>query len=155
MFLTVGSDLTRGRVYRSAGTLRAALMVTAGVPVFIVLGLVKGGLVVGLVIAGLLAILAWRFWHWGIRASADEVRVVTLFVTRTVRWDEIDHFYVGKFSSYPFAAYVLLRDGRKLVSAGISTSQPATEGHRRQVQGPVDDLNARLAEWRATHALRS
>jgi hypothetical protein len=135
-------------MYRSAGTLRAAILATAVPPAFIVLGLVKGGLIVAFVLAGLLAVLAWRIWHWGIRVRADGVQVVTLLVTRTVRWDEIEKFYVGKFSSYPFAAYVLLRDGRKLVSAGISTSQPGTEGHRRQVQGPVDELNAMLADWR-------
>jgi hypothetical protein len=141
------------RVYRSAGTLRTAILVTAGVPVFTVIAFeVRGGLVVGLVLAALLALFAWRCWQWGISASANEVRVVTLFVTRTVRWDEIESFYVAPLSNYPFAAYVLLRDGRKLVSAGISTARPDTDGHRRQVQGPVDELNAMLKQWREAHA---
>jgi len=150
--MNLHATLGRGRrVYRSPGTLRAALLVTLAVPVFIVLAfVVKGGAVVGLVLVALLAIFAWRCWQWGISVSAHGVRVVQLFVTRTFQWDEIENFYVAPLSNYPFAAYVSLRNGRKMPSAGISTAQPASDAHRRQVQGPVDELNAMLAEWRKT-----
>ena len=139
----------RRHVYRSPGTLRAALINTLAVPVFMGLGLVNG-VVISFVLAGLLAVFAWRCWQWGISASIDDVRVGQFLVTRTVRWEEIEKFYVAPLLNSPSAAYVLLRDGRTLPTAGISAARPATDARRRRVQDPVDELNAMLAERRAT-----
>jgi hypothetical protein len=138
-------------MYRSAGTLRAALATTVAVPVFAVLGLVQGDVAVGFVLAGLLAIMAWRNWQWGISASADDVRVGQFFVTRTVRWEEIEAFYVAPLMNSPAAGWVRLNDGRELPTFGISTARPLTDRRRTQVQVPVDELNATLAGWRKAH----
>jgi hypothetical protein len=139
------------RVYRSPGTLRAALMASAAVPILVVLAFViRHGGPVCTVFAGVFVIVAWRCWHWGISVSADGVRVAGLWATRSISWDEIDNFLVAPSFGYPFCAHVLLRDGRKLAALGISTAQPASEAHRRQVQGPVDELNRLLAERRGS-----
>lgn len=132
-------------MYRSAGTSRAALLATCAVPVLVVVALADAPVRVAcLVFAGLWVVLAWRFWSSGVVVSADRVQVVTVLATRSFRWDEIERFYVAPFMGYPFCAYLELKSGRSISAAAISTPQPASEQHRRQVQEQVDELNAQL-----------
>jgi len=84
----------------------------------------------------------------GIRVGSDGVKVVTAFLSRRVSWDEVDRFAVLPLGRFPYVGYVVLRDGRKFGTFGLSTSSRQTEANRLRVQRSVDDLNQVLAERR-------
>jgi hypothetical protein len=65
-----------------------------------------------------------------------------------VSWDEVDRFAVLPLGRFPYVGYVVLRDGRKFGTFGLSTSSRQTEANRLRVQRSVDDLNQVLAERR-------
>jgi hypothetical protein len=106
------------------------------------------GKIAALVGAVLLFLLAWRLWMAGIRVGSDGVKVVTVFLSRRVSWDEVDRFAVLPLGRFPYVGYVVLRDGRKFGTFGLSTSSRQTEANRLRVQRSVDDLNQVLAERR-------
>lgn len=94
--------------------------------------------------------MTWRAWVIGIHAGMNGVKVVGFVFTKRFRWDEIDHFAVLPLGGYPYVGHVVLTDGRRvgtfgLSSAGSPASDAQAEKYRLQVQGPVDELNQVLA----------
>jgi hypothetical protein len=141
----------RSGVYRSVATTWAGVGSLAGAAVFFALALTGGrGSVAAYVIGALLLVVAWRMWIAGFRVEADSVKVVTLFRSRRVSWSEIDHFAVMPLGTYPYVGYVVLRDGRKFGTFGLSASSRKAEANRLRVQRPVDALNQVLADRRAS-----
>jgi hypothetical protein len=117
--------------------------------VFLIVGFTGGrGQVAALVIAALLLALAWRMSMVGIQVGDGSVRVATLLLSRRVLWSDIDHFAVLPLGRFPYVGYVVLRDGRKFGTFGLSTSSCKTDQNRRQIQRPIDELNRVLANRR-------
>jgi hypothetical protein len=144
-----GAVFRRSHVYRSAGTRWAAVGSTGGAVVFLIVGLTGGrGQVAGMVIAALLLALAWRMSMVGIQVGDGGVRVVTLFLARRALWNDIDHFAVLPLGRFPYVGYVVMRDGRKFGTFGLSTSSRKTDQNRLQIQRPIDELNRVLANRR-------
>lgn len=135
------------RIYRTAGTVRAAIGATAAVPVLLLLGATTGGAnVVWFIFAPLVAVLAWRCWKLGIRTARDGVQIVGFFASRRVSWIQVERFAVEPLGSYPFVAHVVLRNGDHLPCLGLSSAaRPNPDKKRLLVQEPVDKLNQLLA----------
>jgi hypothetical protein len=90
----------------------------------------------------------------GIRAVADGVVVATFVGSRHFVWSEVDRFAVMPLGRYPYVGYVVLRDGRKFGTFGLSTSVRQNEDNRLRVQGPIDELNQILEQHRGSVATR-
>lgn len=137
------------RVFRSVATMRAAVLGTAIAIGCVVLAVVPGrAQIAGFVFAPLFLLMTWRVWNAGIHVESDGVKIVTVFLSRRVRWQDIDHFAVMPFGRYPYVGHVVLLDGRKLGTFGLATSSRRTEANRLRVQWPIDQLNRILAEQR-------
>lgn len=150
--MTPSGDGQDRRVYRSLATAWAAVGALVGAAVFFALALTGGrGSIAAYVVGGLLLLVAWRMWISGFRVGTDDVTVATLFRSRRVSWSEIDQFVVLPLGTYPYVGYVVLRDGRKFGTFGLSGSARKTESNRLRVQRPIDELNAELQTWRGTH----
>jgi hypothetical protein len=118
------------------------LGVTGGAALFLILGVASTrGRVAAVIIGGMLLVLAWRLWVAGIQVTGDGVKVGTLFLSRRVSWHDIDHFAALPLGRYPYVGCVVLRDGRKFGTFGLSTSAFETEANRLRVQRPIDELN--------------
>ncbi|MEA2210431.1 MAG: hypothetical protein QOF83_379 [Solirubrobacteraceae bacterium] len=133
--------------YRSASTAWSALAALASGLVFVVLAVVNSrGQAAALVVAGVMFLLTWRAWTAGIHIEEDGVRIVGVFVSRRVGWDDIDHFAVLPLSRYPYSAHVVLRNEHKLGTLGLATSPDPSEMSRLRIQQAVDELNRILSE---------
>jgi hypothetical protein len=144
-----------GHTYRSPGTLWAAVGGTTVAVVLLAIAAtgVRGW--VAVLVGGIaMLLLAWRMWMVGIRALADSVVVATFVGSRRFAWSEVDRFAVMPLGRYPYVGYVVLRDGRKFGTFGLSTSVRQNEKNRRRVQGPVDELNQVLEQHRGSPATR-
>jgi hypothetical protein len=120
-----------------------------GAVLFAVLAASGGrGNVVAAVVAGLLALLAWRMAMVGIRVRTDGVVIAATFLSRSVPWQDVDRFAVLPPGRFPYVGHVVLRNGGKLGTYGLSTSARRTESNRLRVQRPVDELNRILADRR-------
>jgi hypothetical protein len=130
--------------------LRGTLVAASTTALFILLAALPGrGHWAWLAAAALMALLTWSLRRMGICIEADGVRVIALFWSRSVRWEQIDRFVVAPAAGYPFIGHVLLRDGTDLWTFGLSAAGwPRTERRRLQVQRPVDELNRVLAQSR-------
>ena len=82
----------------------------------------------------------------GIRPGTGGVTVATLFLSRKVRWSDVSHFAVMPLGRYPYVGYVVLRDGRKFGTFGLSTNAGESETKRLHVQRPIDELNQNARE---------
>lgn len=99
--------------------------------------------------APLFLLMTWRIWVTGIHVEASGIKVVGFLLSRRFSWQEIDHFAVLPLGGYPYVGHVVLRSGRQVGTYGIGAPgrpQSKAEQFRRQVQGPVDELNQLLAE---------
>ena len=140
----VSSRHATRRVYRAGGTTWAAIGGTVGTLIFLLVAIfATKDTIAGAVVAAFLALMSWRMWNVGIQVGAQEVRVVTFFLTRRVPWSEIDRFAVMPLGRYPYVGYVIRRGGRKFPAFGLSTSSRARDG--ASVQRPIDELNTVLA----------
>lgn len=110
---------------------------------------------VGFVFAPLCLVLTWRFWIWGVHIEPNGPKVCGLVVTRHVAWADVDRFAVLPAGRYPYVGQ-LIRKGHQppIVILAISSSGGETEGARGRAQGPVDQLNEILTEWRQAHGPR-
>ena len=143
-----------GRTYRSPGTLWAAIGVTAGGLVFVAVAAASSsGRVAGAVIAAIALLVAWRIWVSGIRVDDRGVTIGTTLSSRRFAWSEVDRFTVMPLGRYPYVGYVVLRDGRKFGTFGLSSSVRRSEKNRLQVQGRIDELNRLLAGRRGVPAV--
>jgi hypothetical protein len=134
------------RIYRSVATLWAAILSAMGGVAGLVLGTsVSRGQFVLFAGGALLLLVGCRMSLVGIRAGTDSVTVATLFSSRKVPWSNVDHFAVMPLGRYPYVGYVVLRDGRKFGTFGLSTNAGESETKRLHVQRPVDELNQMLA----------
>jgi hypothetical protein len=89
----------------------------------------------------------------GIRPRANSVVVATFFGSRSVKWEDIDHFAVMPLGRYPYVGTVVCRTGRKLQTFGLSTSAwQGGEKSRTRIERPIDELNKVLDEHRSTAA---
>jgi hypothetical protein len=141
----------RRSVYRSVGTLWAAIGLTAGGAGFVVVGVTAPRRGIDVVImAALVLLMACRMWVADIRVGPDGVKVGSLLRSRKVPWSDVERFAVMPLGRYPYVGCVVLRDGRKFGTFGLSTSAGHSEGRRLHVQRPIDELNEILAERRAT-----
>ena len=141
------SGLQRSHTYRSVGTFWAALGLTSGGVAFLALAATTGRGRTGVfVIAGVVLLAALRMWMSGIRVEADGVKIASVFLSRRVSWGEIDHFAVMPLGRFPYVGYVVLRDGRKFGTFGLSTSSRQSDANRLQVQRPIDELNRILGD---------
>lgn len=149
MLLESHSTVDR-RTYRSVSTLRAAVGATAAAVGFAVVAVLPGGAQgLGLTLAPICALTAWRAWVAGIRVEARGIKVVGFLLSRRFRWEEIDHFAVEPLGRYPYVGHVVLRNGRHVGTYGLGAPgrpQSKAEHFRGQVQRPVDELNALLAD---------
>jgi hypothetical protein len=154
MRLRVVQREANARTVRSVGAVRGVVGGVGCTVLFVVLGVSPGrGHWLWLAGALFMALLTWWLGRLGIRIEADGVRVIGLVGSRSVRWEEIDRFVVAPAAGYPFIGHVLLRSGGDLWTYGLSAAGwPRTEGKRRQVERPIEELNRALAEWRATQA---
>jgi hypothetical protein len=133
------------------GTFWAAIGSTVGGAGFLVVGVTAGrGRIAAFVAGALLLLAAWRAWGAGIRVGTDGVKVATLLLSRRVPWSDIDRFAVMPLGRYPYVGFVVLRDGRKFGTFGLSTSAGQSERKRLHVQRPIDELNEILGDRRAT-----
>jgi hypothetical protein len=87
-------------------------------------------------------------WMAGIHPDAHGMKIVTVFLSRQASWSEMDHFAVMPLGRFPYVGYVVLRDKRKFVTFGLSTSSRRTEANRLKVQRQIDEVNRVLADWR-------
>jgi hypothetical protein len=144
-----------GRIYRAPGTLWAAVGGTGVAAVFLVIAAtgVRGWVAV-LVGGILMLLLAWRMWTVGVGVLTDGVVVATFLGSQRFAWNEIDHFAVMPLGRYPYVGYVVLRDGQKFCTFGLSTSVRQSEKQRLRVQRPVDELNQILDQHRGSPAAR-
>ena len=100
----------RGDVYRSSETGWAAVGSLAVGIVFAVVAASGGrGANVAGVGAVLLLLVAWRMSIAGIQVRRDGVRVGTAFSSKSVSWQDIDHFAVLPLGRFPYVGHVVLR----------------------------------------------
>jgi hypothetical protein len=142
------STVRRSRcVYQTIETRLAAVGSGVGAVVFAAIAISGGrGAVVMAIFAAVLALLAGRMSIVGIQVHATGVTVATAFYSRSVAWDEIDHFAVLPVGRFPYVGSVVLRDGRRLSTFGLSTSARKSETNRVRVQQAIDELNHTLGE---------
>ena len=86
----------------------------------------------------------------GIRADRDGVTIVTLFLSRRIPWRDVDHFAVLPLGRSPNVGHVVLRDGSKFGTFGLSTSARNTER-----EPPSDSAFSRCAESSSRGAPRA
>jgi hypothetical protein len=101
--------------------------------------------------------MTWRSWVCGIRIEPDGIEVVGFLLSRRFGWDKIDHFAVRPLGGYPYVGHAVLRDGRQVGTYGLGAPgrpKSKAEQFRLQVQGPVDQLNEALEQWRAEHGVQ-
>lgn len=137
--------------YRTIGTDRVKWGATAVTIALIILAVVTGKVLVFWIIFGLAWLLmTWRAWILGVYVEQDGVKIVQYVTTKRVAWEDIDHFAVLPAGNYPFAGQIVIRGrSRPLVIAGMgAAARPNPDAKRLQVQKPIDELNAILAEWR-------
>jgi hypothetical protein len=96
--------------------------------------------------------MAWRFWRVGIYTEATGIKIVGMLAAKRVPWSDIDHFEVRPVGRYPYVGHIIRTGGRPPLFAlfALSTSRPATEQKRLRIQGPIDDLNHALTDWRSS-----
>jgi hypothetical protein len=142
----------RRRVYQSTETLWAAILSAAGGVAFAVFGLGGGrGAFVLYIAAVLMFLIAVRMPVVGIQVHADSVKVANLLYSRSFAWRDIDHFAMLPLFRYPYVGTVVLRDGRKYGTYGLSTSPGESESKQLRIQRPIDELNRILADRREAH----
>jgi len=95
-----------------------------------------------------------RLWRMGARVEPDAVVVVGYLTSRRVPWSDIERFEVRPNGQWPYAGFVIRRSSSRplLISALTAPGRPKSrleEGGRR-VQGPIDELNLLLEEFRST-----
>ena len=144
----------RPRVYRTIGTVHAAVAATAMTVGFVVLALVPGRAeVAGYVLAPLFALWTWPAWLMGVRVDDSGVKVTGYLLTKRIPWPDVERFAVMPAGNYPYVGHVIRTNGRRpVVIMGISTGRGKSEKHRLEAQKPIDQLNAALADWRARQA---
>lgn len=144
-----GHGVGRGDVYRSSETGWAAVGSLAVGIVFAVVAASGGrGAVVAGVGAVLLLLVAWRMSIAGIQVRRDGVRVGTAFSSKSVSWQDIDHFAVLPLGRFPYVGHVVLRDGRTLATFGLSTNARRSDSNRLRIQRTIDQLNRLLVARR-------
>jgi len=128
-----------------------ALIATAATVGLVALALIPGrAQVAGYVGAPLWALATWRAWHLGLQVEGAGVKVSGFIFSRRVPWSDIDHGTIMPSGSYPYVAHLVRKHGRApIVITGISGPRGKTEPHRLEVQRPVDELNALLAQSQA------
>lgn len=131
-------------VYRTVGTTYTAMGLTAFGITALIIGLVPGGNLGFAYMAPFSLAVAWRIGIMGIHVEPDGVKVCDVFFSKRFAWREIDHFAVLPVMKYPWVGHVVLRDGRKIGSLGLSAG--TREEQRLQVQKPIDELNKILEE---------
>jgi hypothetical protein len=106
--------------------------------------------VFGFALAALLLVTTWRAWEWGIHLEADRVTIHGFLRADRFGSDEVDHFAVLPLGPYPYAAHVVLQDGRTFGSYAICAGSPRSKADRvrQPVQDQVDALNYALSEQR-------
>lgn len=142
---------TRNGPYRTIGTVRVKWGATAVIIVLPFVAIASGKIPVFWIIFGILwLVVTWRAWILGVYVEQDGVRIVQYMTTKPVAWEDIDHFAVLPAGNYPYAGQIIIRGRtRPLVIAGMgAAARPNPEAKRLQVQKPIDELNAILAEWR-------
>lgn len=150
--MRMDASATNRRVYRAVGTTWAAVGGAGGAVIFAAVAWHAGrGQAVTIAAAAVLVLMAWRFWNAGIHVLPEGVKVATVFLSRKVAWEDIDRFAVMPLGRYPYVGYVVLHDGRKFGTFGLSTSARKTEKNRLQIQGLTNALNEALAQWRAAN----
>ncbi len=134
--------------------LRGALLGTVITAAFIAVAAVPGkGQIVGFIFAPSIGYLTWRAWRIGVRVRDDGVIVGGFLWAKRVPWTDIERFTAEPSGGYPYVGRIVRNGGhRPIVIAGFDSGRKATDKHRRQVQAPIDQLNAVLERWRADHA---
>jgi hypothetical protein len=146
---TQGQAHSRRRVYRTNGTVLAAIAVSIGCLICIPLAVLPNkAQPVGYVFAPLLFVFAWRAWRLGAYVEPEAVRVVNPFGTRRIAWGDIDQFAARPAGNYPYVGQVIHKAGRPLLIFAICPAGPGAEKQRLEAQVPVDGLNEALEDWR-------
>jgi PH (Pleckstrin Homology) domain-containing protein len=83
-----------------------------------------------------------RFARSRVEARPDGVFIANVFSNRSLRWDEIEGFEMGRWMLYPSVLLVRLRDGGVRHAFGI---QERTNYPDESAGGMEEELNAELA----------
>jgi hypothetical protein len=146
------------RTVRSMSTLRAAIGGTVATLGFIALAVFDAKLrVQGITLAATSTVMTWRSWVAGIRIEPTGIKVVGFLLSRRFAWDKVDHFAVLPLGGYPYVGHAVLRGGLQVGMYGLGAPgrpKSSAERFRLQVQGPVDQLNEALEQWRAEHGVQ-
>ncbi len=142
------------RRYRARGVWRAGLLAEIAVVCFTVLAVVgsERAHVAGGVAAALFLVWSIPLWRTGLYVYADGVKVRGIVFSKYVPWSDIERFEVRAAGNWPFVGFIVRHGGRRPISiAALSTPgwpKSRFETFRARVQGPVDELNQLLAQWR-------
>ena len=140
------------RVYRSVGTMRAAVLSTAGMVGIIVFAFVRsrGDELLVSVVTMLSILWTWRSWTLGVYTDDRGITVRGVVRSKRIAWTDIDHFAVMPAGNYRFVGHVVPRDGRhpRPILSIAAANWPNPDKKQLQAQGPVDELNLALARWR-------
>jgi len=141
----------RSHVYRTIGTVHAAVASSVMTLGWVVLALIPGRAeIAGYVCAPLFAAWTWPAWRMGVRVDTEGVKVTGYLVTKRVYWRDVERFAVLPAGPYPYVGHLIRTGGRRpIVIMGISTGRGKTEKHRLEAQRPIDELNEQLVRWQA------
>jgi len=145
------STTHRRTIYRAKGLLASGIRVNGALMVIglLVLVLSRHAQVLGVLLLVIGIVMMWRGYNLEVHIRSDGVKVQHWIGSHTLSWDEIDRFDVSPFEKYPYVGHVILKNGKEVISLGLSTPHKKNASY---VQVPVAELNALLDERRHAHA---
>jgi hypothetical protein len=78
--------------------------------------------------------------------SSDGVFVANVFSNRSLRWDEIERFEIGRWTIFPYVCLIRLRNGRTTHAFGIQERTNFPDGSGESM---ADEMNTELRERQA------
>lgn len=134
-------------IYRAKGILASGVRINSALIVagILVLVLSSRAQIPGVILLVIGIVMMWRTYNLGIHIRTDKVKVCHWIGSRTLTWEDIEHFEVAPFGKYPYVGRVILKGGKEVVSLGLSTGR---KKNARFVEDPIAALNAVLDEKR-------
>ena len=112
------------------------------------------GEVVMWTLAVFFGLMAWRATSAGFYVDDNRalVKLYGYFFTRTFEWSQVAGFEVRRLRQFPYAAHIVLCDGRTFSSVALVSSEADLLSGRANVQSIVDALNRVLGARRAGYS---
>lgn len=150
-----GSRRSRPRVYRTREVFVGVAMnatATVGFALLAILSHTSSARVAGLIFAVVWCLLTWRSLRLGAYAESADVKVVGFVASRRIPWAQVESFAVLPAGRYKTVGHVIRKGAHRPIP--IFAINPGSWWGRDPVdraQQQIEQLNERLAEWRAAN----